>query len=67
MPKTTSGRATTITVRVGPNMKRDIQAYADAREMALGEFVRYAVWLYMESTEIDPNDDGIVGQNPEEI
>ena len=49
MPKGT-GRTQTITIRVGPRLRSQIEEYASAREMSVGEFVRYCVLVYMDTT-----------------
>jgi hypothetical protein len=50
MPAQGSARTKTLTIRVGPSLKSQIDAYAEAREMTAGEFVRYAVLVYMDSS-----------------
>jgi hypothetical protein len=59
MPKTSSNRTATVTIRVGPTAKDTIREYAKARDMTLGEFVRYCVWTYMDQTTLhdDPEQD----------
>lgn len=52
MPKTPP-KGSTIQVRVGDSMKQSIARYARAREMTNGEFVRYCIWTYMDSTPPD--------------
>jgi hypothetical protein len=57
MPKTTIHRTKTITVRVGPNLKAELDRYAALREMSVGEFVRYCALLYMDTTPADPDEE----------
>lgn len=45
-----SPKPATITIRVGENERQRIEDYADAREMSVSEFVRYAVRVYTDST-----------------
>lgn len=40
----------TLTIRIGPAQRKLWEEYAEAREMRLGEFVRYAVRVYTDST-----------------
>ena len=68
MPTKGSTRTKTLTIRVGPNLKSQIEAYAHAREMTAGEFVRYAVLVYMDSTFVDPDEmDGELPPSDEEM
>ena len=57
MPKTTPHRTKTITVRVGPKLRAELQRYAELREMSVGEFVRYCALVYMDTTAADPDAD----------
>jgi uncharacterized protein (DUF1778 family) len=54
MPKTEISKTKTITIRLGPNTRANVERYAAKREMSVGEFVRYCVRVYMDST---PEDD----------
>lgn len=68
MPTQGSARTKTLTIRVGPNLKGQIDAYAKAREMTAGEFVRYCVLVYMDSTFTDPDEwDGAEPPSEEEM
>ena len=58
MPRTATHRTQTITVRLGPNLKAELERYAKLREMAVGEFMRYCALLYMDTTPADPDDIG---------
>lgn len=57
MPKTTTHRTKTITVRVGPNLRAELERYATLREMSVGEFIRYCAMVYMDTTPADPDED----------
>lgn len=61
MPKTTTHRTKTITVRVGPSLRADLHHYATLREMSVSEFVRYCAMLYMNTTPADPDEDDFDG------
>ena len=45
----TSGRTQTITIRVGPNLRSDLESRAASREMSISELVRYAVNYYLDA------------------
>lgn len=57
MPKTLTPRTATINVRLGENTKRTVERYAKAREMTVGEFVRYVLRVYMDTTAEEERDD----------
>jgi hypothetical protein len=38
-------------------MKREIQRYATARDMTVGEFMRHVLWFYMDATDIEEEED----------
>lgn len=56
MPTTKTHRTKTVTVRVGPRLRADLERYAELREMSVGEFLRYCALVYMDSTPSDPDE-----------
>lgn len=49
-------KTTTLTLRLGPKLREELEAAAYYQEMALGEFVRYAVSEYLRSQENPTNE-----------
>jgi len=56
MPKTTSNKSATVTIRLGPQTRELAERYAKAREMSLGEFLRYTFQVYADTTPEHPED-----------
>lgn len=51
MPKIEATKTTTITVRVGPKLRRKIEEEAKAHEQSLGEFIRHALLDWFDLVE----------------
>ena len=47
----------TLTIRLGPTLRENLEKAAADAEMALGEFVRYVLADYLKPTQGDPNVD----------
>lgn len=65
MPAKTSNRTKTLTIRVGPATRAAIDSYAKARDMTSGEFVRYCVRVYMDTTFMDDADEELAQEDAE--
>jgi hypothetical protein len=53
MPKVQTTKPATLTIRVGPVTRSEIERYAKFREMSTGEFVRYCIRVYMDSIDAE--------------
>jgi len=51
----TATKTSTLTIRLGPKLREELEKHAYHQEMALGEFIRYAVSQYL-ATQEDPDE-----------
>lgn len=63
MPKKQT-KSKPLSVRIGRDLRKKVDRYAAARGMSVGEFVRYALWTYMDQTPERDDDDAGRGVQP---